>query len=368
MGKYEDLLFAIPKEFHSWYGFATPRGFFRGTTMRPGWQFNMDFTSIIKPLPMEYEHTHHAKDEYLLFHNADLNNFFDFDAEIDVWLGEDPDHLELFTLTESTIIRVPPKLYHCPINFRRIGNPVMFSAVYLDGDWSKINRRITESGDEEFWYDGAGIRRCVYDRSKNCIYCGKCFSERMVEAINKPKPEDAPQDEYLNRYYEMAKLPRTGKYDKYVYAYKPEYHDDPRFLSPRAGFRGTEEMEDAHLRYLYDIVQKECEVGDEPHMHHAVEEYLVFTGSDITNFFDFDAEAEILIGDSRDTMEAYKVTEPTVVRIPPGYWHGPVTFKRVGSPVNFIPFYPSGEYGRVVFRDGVYQYEGSDLADVKREV
>jgi hypothetical protein len=37
----------------------------------------------------------------------------------------------------------------------------------------------------------------------------------------------------LAPYYEMAKLPRTGKFDKYVYPYKPEYHDDPRFLSPR---------------------------------------------------------------------------------------------------------------------------------------
>jgi hypothetical protein len=166
----------------------------------------------------------------------------------------------------------------------------------------------------------------------------------------------------------MCKLPRTGKYDKYVYTYKPEYHNDSRFLSPRAGFRGTEEMENAHLRYLYNIVQKECEVGDETHMHHSVEEYLVFTGSDITNFFDFDAEAEVLIGNSPGTLEAYTITEPTVVRIPAGYWHGPVTFKRVGTPVNFIPFYPSGEYGRVVLRNSVYQYEGSDLPKEKQGV
>jgi hypothetical protein len=361
MGKYDDLLFTIPQEFHQWYGFASPRGFFRGTTMRPGWQFNMDFTSIVKPLPMETPHTHHAKDEFLVFHNADLNDFFGFDAEIDVWLGEDPDHLEMFTLTESTIVHVPPKLYHCPINFRRIGKPIMFAAIYLDGDWSKINRRVLENGEEEFWYDGAGIRRCVYDRSKNCIYCGRCFSEKMKEEADKPKPEDAPNFEWLTPYYEMAKLPRTGKYDKYVYPYKPESHSDPRFLSPRAGLRGVNEIENAHLYYLYDIVQKECEVGDETHMHHAVEEYLVFTGSDITNFFDFDAESEVRLGEDPDHMETYTITEPTVVRVPVGMWHAPITFKRLGAPVNFLPFYSSGTYGRIVRREGLYVYQGTDL-------
>jgi hypothetical protein len=220
---------------------------------------------------------------------------------------------------------------------------------------------VLENGDEEFWYDGAGIRRCVYDRSKNCIYCGKCFSEKTEAEVKKPKQDDEPDFEMLTPYYEMAKLPRTGKFDKFVYAYKRETHDDARFLSPRAGLRGTDELENSHLRYLYDIVQKECEVGGEPHMHHAVEEYLVFTGSDVTNFFDFDAEIEVTLGDSPDTLETYTITTPTVVRIPTGTWHGPVRFKRVGAPICFIPFYPSGEYGRIVSKDGAYVYEGTDL-------
>jgi hypothetical protein len=362
MGKHDDLLFTIPQEFHQWYGFASPRGFFRGTTMRPGWQFNMDFTSIVKPLPMETPHTHHAKDEYLVFHGADLNNFWDFDAEIDVWIGEDPDHLEMFTLRESTVVHVPPKLYHCPINFRRIDKPIMFSAVYLDGDWSKINRRVLDNGEEEFWYDGAGIRRCVYDRSKNCIYCGRCFSEKMVEKeASQPNPEDEPTLDFLEPYYEMAKEPHTGKYDRFVHPYIKEVHDDPRFLSPRAGLRGTEELEDGHLWYLYNVVKQECEIGDEPHMHHSVEEYLVFTGSDITNFFDFDAEIEVRLGDTPDTLETYKITEPTVVRVPAGLWHGPATVSRLKGTICFIPFYPSGRYGRIVSENGVYIYKGNDL-------
>jgi len=368
MGRYDDLVFTIPKEFHKWYGFASPRGFFRGTTMMEKAKIYLDFTSVTNELVMEVPHCHHAVDEYIVLATADFNNFFDgFDAEIDIWLGEDPQRLELVTITQPAIIRIPPKLYHCPINFRRIGKPVLFSAMYCDGDWSKITPRILPDGREEFTYDGAGIRRCVKDRSKECVYCGACFSEAMKEFAEKAKEDQekgGQAPDLLKPYYDMAKLPRTGKYDKYVHFYKPEEHSDDRFLSPRAGFRGEEDMPESRLWTLLNIVQKECEVA-EPHMHHAVEEYLFFTGSDVTHFFDFDAEIEIDIGEDPDHMETYTITEPTVIRIPANFWHGPVRFKRVGKPLNFMPFYPSGHYGRVVrdVKDGapVYTYKGNDL-------
>ncbi len=366
MGKYDDLVFKIPQEFHQWYGFVAPRGFFRGTTMMEKARVYMDWTAVNKPLPMEVPHTHHCADEYLVFTNADMSNFFEFDAEIDVWLGEDAENMEMFTITQPTIIRVPPKLYHCPVNFRKINpeKPIVFSAVYLDGDWSKINRRVNAEGREEFTYDGAGIRRCVMDRSKECIDCGKCFS-RAMKSFEEKKPEEKkeaapPQMDLLAPYYEMAKKPRTGKYDKYVYPYKPDVHTDSRFLSPRGGFRGQEEMEGSRLWYLYNIVQKECTIG-EAHMHHAVEEYLFFTGADISKFFEFDAEIEISLGEDPEHMETYTITEPTVVRVPAGLWHGPVVVKRLGAPINFEPFYPNGDYGKITYKDGKYIYSGGDL-------
>lgn len=364
MGRFDDYVFKIPQEFHSWYGFASPRGFFRGTTMMDKAKVYMDFTSITKELIMEVPHTHHAVDEYIVLATADFNNFYDgFDAEIDIWLGEDNEHMEMFTVTEPVIIRIPPKLYHCPINFKRIGKPVLFMAIYLDGDWSKITPQINAEGQEEFRYDGAGVRRCVNDRSKECIYCGACFSEKMKENLEaKNTTEDI-----LAPFYAMNSLPRTGKYDKYVFKFNPEYHDDDRFLSPRTGFRGVSEMPESRLWMLSDIVQKACDVG-ETHMHHAVEEYLFFTGADITRFFEFDAEIELWMGEDPEHMEKYVITEPTVVRVPAGVWHGPVKFKRVGSPINFMPLYPTGSYGRILCdktENGKtkYIYEGNDLPE-----
>ena len=361
MGKYDELVFPIPQEFHNWYGFASPRGFFRGTTMMPKAKVYMDWTSVTKPLPMEIPHTHHCADEYLVFTGADMNRFFEFDAEVDVWIGEDPEALEMYTLTQPTIIRVPPKMYHCPVNFRVINKPIVFSAVYLDGDWSKINREIGADVEYKFSDSGAGIRRCVKDRSKECVYCGACFSERMKNA-EKNKTEEKTTEQLLAPYYEMAKKPHTGKYDKYVHPYVPIEHDDDRFLSPLAGFRGNREMEGSRLTYFYNIVQKPCTIS-ETHMHHAVEEYLFFTGADITRFFEFDAVAEISIGEDPEHMETYVIDKPTAVRIPAGMWHGPVVFRHVGAPVNFEPFYPCGDYGKVVYRDGAYIYKGTDLPE-----
>ncbi|MDR2530124.1 MAG: hypothetical protein LBC65_01100 [Oscillospiraceae bacterium] len=351
MSKLSDLVFTIPEEHHSWYGFVAPRGFFRGTTMMPKARLYMDFTAINKPLPMEVPHTHHAVDEYIVFTNADMTNFWEFDAEIDIWLGDDNEHMEHFLIDSPTLIRIPPKLYHCPINFRKINpdKPIVFSAIYMDGDWSKITPRKLPNGSEDFQYDGAGVRRCVKDRSKECIYCGKCFSERMdaAEAQGETSQAEASTIDLLKPYYDMANAPRTGNFDKYVFPFTPELHSDPRFLSPRAKFYGASDMPESRLVYKYEIIQQPCEIG-ELHMHHGVEEYLWFTGADIARFFDFDAEIEISLGYSPDKLETFTITKPTIIRVPSEVWHSAVKIKRLGAPINFTPMYQHGVYGRVL--------------------
>ena len=86
MGKFDDLVFTIPKEFHEWYGFASPRGFFRGTTMMEKAKVYMDFTAVTKELVMEVPILIMLLTN-IWFYGRDMNNFFEFDAEVDVWLG-----------------------------------------------------------------------------------------------------------------------------------------------------------------------------------------------------------------------------------------------------------------------------------------
>jgi len=366
MGKFDDLIYTIPVEHHNWDGYASPRAGFPGNTVMPRTHLYMGFSVATKEGVMEIPHMHHAIDEYLVFTGADLVNFFEsFDAEIEVWLGEDPLNMEKITITKPTIIRVPPNLWHCPINFKRLGKPVCFIPLYLDGDWSKITQGTDETGRDTFTYEGGGFRRCVKDRSKKCIYCGQCFSEAAKE-----REDTGTTDDFLTPYYEMEKNNvRTGAYDKYVHTIEPEFHQwGETFANPRAGYPGIQVDKEARLYFGYDIMLKECPM-DDAHIHHAVEEYLFFTGADLMDpFSSFDAEISIMIGDDPDNMEEYIITEPTVIRIPPNVWHCPIEFKRVGKPVNFMPIYPDGCWSKIsrqFIKDDktpTYVYEGVGLS------
>jgi hypothetical protein len=89
-----------------------------------------------------------------------------------------------------------------------------------------------------------------------------------------------------------------------------------------------------------------------PHVHQG-HEVLCFVGGDPENINDFDAEIEIKLGEEG---EAYIITTPTVLSLPRGLVHSPLTFKRVTKPVFFIEvtsipkgvyeISPEGKYGR----------------------
>ena len=346
MGKYDDLVFTIPQEESFWYGMVSPRGFLRGNRKLKSSNLTIDFTVLTKPQPMDIPHCH-PLDEYILFTGANLNNFFDFDAILEFWIGDDPEKMEMVPITQSSIIRVPAGMYHAPTYFKRFVNPLSGSALYPHGDFRAIHRRKNEQGTFEYTITGEGIRPCEKDPTQKCTYCGKCFAERMQKF---DQGEEALL-EYIKPFYEMAEKNHTGNFDKFIYPFKPEYHDDPNFLNPRVGFRGVEEIEGATVCFMYDIIQRECTLGD-MHMHYGVEEYLFFTGSDINNFFDFDAEIEIEMGDDPDHTETHIITEPTVIQITPGMWHGPVKFKKVGAPINYMPIFLNGKYGKIVREKG----------------
>lgn len=366
MGRFDGLFYTIPVEHHNWDGYASPRAGFPGNDAMPRTHMYMGFSVAVKEGTMEVPHIHHAVDEYLVFTGADLVNFFDsFDAEVEVWLGEDPLNMEKITITKPTVIRVPPNLWHCPIRFKRVGKPVCFIPLYLDGDWSKITRIVDDGGMEAFQYEGAGLRRCVKDRSKKCVYCGRCFSEAARE-----QEERGAADDYIKPFYEMENTRNpTGLFNRFVYTMEPEYHEwGETFANPRAGYPGIQVDEEARVYFGYDIILKPCPM-DEPHIHHAVEEYLIFTGADLMDpFRSFDAEITLMVGDDPDHMEEHVITEPTLVRIPPHVWHCPIEFKRVGKPVNFMPIYPDGRWSKIsrqIIRDDgtpTYVYEAVGLA------
>jgi hypothetical protein len=77
-----------------------------------------------------------------------------------------------------------------------------------------------------------------------------------------------------------------------------------------------------------------------PHWHD-FDEYLCFLGGNLENIFDFDATIELSMGEEE---ELYLIEQPTVVYIPPGFVHTPLTFKRIDKPVLFHPIALTPDY------------------------
>jgi hypothetical protein len=76
-----------------------------------------------------YPHTHEDS-EMLCFVGGNPENINDFDAEIEIVLGEEK---EVYTITSPTVVSIPGGLIHGPLRFKRVTKPVFFIEVTLVG-------------------------------------------------------------------------------------------------------------------------------------------------------------------------------------------------------------------------------------------
>ena len=65
----------------------------------------------------------HDCDEYLFFLGTNFEDMNDFDAEIELYMGEEG---EKYIITAPAIVYVPAKMVHCPLNFAKVNKPVFF--------------------------------------------------------------------------------------------------------------------------------------------------------------------------------------------------------------------------------------------------
>jgi hypothetical protein len=68
----------------------------------------------------------HDFDEYLFFLGTNFADLNDFDAEVELYMGQEG---ELYLITKPTIVYVPAKLVHCPLKFVKLNKPVFFFHV-----------------------------------------------------------------------------------------------------------------------------------------------------------------------------------------------------------------------------------------------
>jgi hypothetical protein len=142
--KYGKFVFSGLREDRNLSVVASPQAYFRGASQIPGAGINLGWQLITKPFRLETEpHTHNA-DEYLIFLGHDTADFFSsFGAHIELFLGTE---MEKYNIDKPTIVYIPSGLSHCPLDFKAINKPVLFTALLQEPAFTK-----TMNGKEYTW-------------------------------------------------------------------------------------------------------------------------------------------------------------------------------------------------------------------------
>ncbi len=102
-----------------------------------GTKIRLAYNYISEPFLMINKAHKHDDDQYLCFIGGDAKNIKDFQAEAELYLG---DESEKYTINKTTIVYIPAGLVHCPLNFIRVDKPVVFMDIYIGKEYEQKNR------------------------------------------------------------------------------------------------------------------------------------------------------------------------------------------------------------------------------------
>ena len=150
------------------------------------------------------------------------------------------------------------------------------------------------------------------------------------------------------------------KYEKLFYEFVPQETNWGDWChSPQAYFRGDRDLPGSVMNVGFQVFKAPVFLEREPHFHRE-DEYLVFLGAKLPDVFSsWDAEAHFYLGEKYDAMEKIVITEPTIIRIPKGWWHSPLNFVRIDKPLLFQAVVLDGIGSNIKFverKDGEKQY------------
>lgn len=167
MGQYDWLFCKLQKEETHNSMLPQFQQYFRGNRSIKGAQIYLPYRAFIKPGIISAEPHFHRDEEYLAFVGHDLRDaFVSFDAEIEMYLGEDINNMEKIVIDRPTMIRVPQFFWHGPIEIKRLGKPLFFQPVLFNSRYYAIRYREDSKG--RIYYDTVceGISPCEEDPEK----------------------------------------------------------------------------------------------------------------------------------------------------------------------------------------------------------
>ncbi len=96
--------------------------------------FSLLWNCVAEPFLMVEEPHSHDFDQFLHFYGANSLNIADFDAEVELSVGEEG---EKHIINEPTVVHIPKGLIHCPLYFKVVNKPVVFMNVALTPQYMK---------------------------------------------------------------------------------------------------------------------------------------------------------------------------------------------------------------------------------------
>jgi hypothetical protein len=100
-----------------------------------GGELSIDCIYVVEPHLILTQPHQHEFGQYLNFFSANPNDPRDFDAEIELSLGEEP---EKRVITCPTSVYVPAGLLHGPLDFKRVGKPFLFLDIAATGKYKRV--------------------------------------------------------------------------------------------------------------------------------------------------------------------------------------------------------------------------------------
>ena len=138
-----------------------------------------------------------------------------------------------------------------------------------------------------------------------------------------------PQKPTYNDKMDLSQLQNAVR-EPNVVEFKPWKSIHKTITSPMITAWGARDIPESNLAIGFAYITTPDTLGGETHSH-AHDQWIFLIGGDGKNFLEFDAEAEMLLGD-----KVRKINYPCYFFIPKNTPHCPLVIKRVGKPIVFI--------------------------------
>jgi hypothetical protein len=138
-----------------------------------------------------------------------------------------------------------------------------------------------------------------------------------------------PQQPTYNDKMDFSKLANVVR-EPNVVEFKPWKSIHKTITSPMITAWGAKDIPGSNLAIGFAYITTPDTLGGDTHSH-SHDQWIFLIGGDSKNFLDFDADAEMLLGD-----KVRKINYPCYFFIPKNTPHCPLVIKRVGKPIVFI--------------------------------